>query len=58
MNDYDKAIKALKMVESALHPETAPKFDKSTIKQATQEASEGLLLAIKLLGEMEREINE
>jgi hypothetical protein len=49
MNEYEKAIKAVKLVESALHPETAPKFDKSTIKQATQEASEGLLLAIALL---------
>ena len=49
MNDHEKAIKALKLVESALHPETAPKFDKATIKQATKEASEGLLLAIELL---------
>jgi hypothetical protein len=49
MNEYEKAIKAIRLVESALHPETAPKFDKATIKQATQEASEGLLLAIKLL---------
>lgn len=49
MNDYEKAIKALRLVESALHPETAPRFDKATIKQATKDASDGLLLAIKLL---------
>jgi hypothetical protein len=55
MNEYKKAIETLQLVESALHPETAPKFDKATIKQATKEASEGLLLAIKLL---ERESNK
>jgi hypothetical protein len=49
MNDYEKAIKVLRLVESALHPETAPRFDKATIKQATKDASDGLLLAIKLL---------
>jgi hypothetical protein len=49
MNDYEKAIKALRLVESALHPETAPRFDKATIKKATKDASDGLLLAIKLL---------
>lgn len=49
MNEYQTAIKALKLVESALHPETAPRFDKSKIEQAKKEASDGLLLAIKLL---------
>jgi hypothetical protein len=49
VNEYQTAIKALKLVESALHPETAPRFDKATIKQATKDASDGLLLAIKLL---------
>jgi len=49
MNEYQTAIKALRLVESALHPETAPRFDKSKIEEAKQSASEGLLLAIKLL---------
>jgi hypothetical protein len=49
MNEYERAIETLKLVESALHPETAPRFDKSKIKEATQSASEGLLLAIQLL---------
>ena len=49
MNEYERAIQTLRLVESALHPETAPKFDKATIKQATKDASDGLLLAIKLL---------
>ena len=49
MNEYQTAIKALKLVESALHPETAPRFDKDSIEKAKREASQGLLLAIKLL---------
>lgn len=49
MNEYQKAIESLRLVESALHPDTAPRFDKSKIKEAQQSASEGLLLAIKLL---------
>ena len=54
MNDYEKAIETLRLVESALHPETAPRFDKDKIKEAKQNASKGLLLAIELL---ERERN-
>jgi hypothetical protein len=49
MNEYQKAIESLRLVESALHPDRAPRFNKSEIKEATQSASEGLLLAIKLL---------
>ena len=49
VNEYEQAISTLRLVESALHPETAPRFDKSKIEEAKQSASEGLLLAIKLL---------
>lgn len=49
MNEYQRAIQTLRLVESALHPERAPRFDKNSIEKAKREASEGLLLAIKLL---------
>jgi hypothetical protein len=47
--DINDAIKAVKLAEASLYPATAPRWDKSEIEQARKEASQGLLLAIKLL---------
>lgn len=49
MNAVKEAIKAVKLAEASLHPATAPRWDKAEIEQAREKASQGLLLAIKLL---------
>jgi hypothetical protein len=49
MNTVKEAIEAVKLAEASLHPKTAPRWNKDEIQQAREKASEGLLLAIKLL---------
>ena len=53
MKEIKKAIAAVKLAELSLHPEKAPRYSKETIEAERAKASEGLLIALDLLTNLE-----
>jgi hypothetical protein len=53
MKEIEKAIAAVKLAELSLHPEKAPKYTKETIEAEREKASQGLLIALDLLKQLE-----
>jgi hypothetical protein len=51
MDTLERATKAVELMLISLDHNTAPRYNKETIEQAREEASEGLKLALSLLNE-------